>query len=673
MIVTPDTIPPESRRTWLLDERRQLAAHQALCAARETRWSWARLVVFALALVPWLVIPQHAAFAGGLTLTALVLFALTIRGHHTLLAQREHADRLLRVVDEALQRVGGAVVCVRDWQRPPDAPEDDALLPNLLQRGPTWALTPQERDDLDLFAAPVGIYGLLNRTSTAPGARRLRDMLENPLLDPQRIRRRQSAVQWLAHNAADRLHIMAGCAALRGEDRRLARLMHALADAQPLKLPLPAWLLVSWAMLSAAFAIFVIARIVAADFTWVRWLLLLLAVNGALYARLRGRLNAAFAPWQDAAWAARALLTAARCAARHLPAVTNRSGVADCCGAEHQGAAEPSELAVLAEHCNAIIQPGALPTLYRRSGWVEGGGLPRLLANILVFADVFLARRLLACALPHRGALLAGISAIAELEALCSFAAFAWEQPVACYPAMVAGTKLQMVEGVHPLVPPERVVPNDASLDENVRLWIITGSNMAGKSTFLRTVALNTLLAQAGGIATARELTLSPVRLITDLRTRDSLAERESYFLAEVRHVRRMVLPPAGDAPVLGIMDEPFRGTDSQDQTAASLAVVQQLLASPHLFLVATHNRQLTTLAEDGQTATTAPNGRAARNFHFRENLAGDELVFDYRLYPGPAQTRNALRILAREGYPPELVERAQAWLQNATGRQGAI
>jgi len=119
-------------------------------------------------------------------------------------------------------------------------------------------------------------------------------------------------------------------------------------------------------------------------------------------------------------------------------------------------------------------------------------------------------------------------------------------------------------------------------------------------------------------------------------------------------------------------MDEPFRGTDSQDQTAASLAVVQQLLASPHLFLVATHNRQLTTLAEDGQTATTAPNGRAARNFHFRENLAGDELVFDYRLYSGPAQTRNALRILAREGYPPELVERAQAWLQSAS-RQGAV
>ena len=209
----------------------------------------------------------------------------------------------------------------------------------------------------------------------------------------------------------------------------------------------------------------------------------------------------------NAAWAARALLTAARCAARHLPAVTNRSGVADCCGAEHQGAAEPSELAVLAEHCNAIIQPGALPTLYRRSGWVEGGGLPRLLANILVFADVFLARRLLACALPHRGALLAGISAIAELEALCSFAAFAWEQPVACYPAMVAEHQAADGRGLHPLVPPERVVPMTHHWTKTYACGSSPAQYGRQKHVPPHRRGSNALLAQAGGIATARELT----------------------------------------------------------------------------------------------------------------------------------------------------------------------
>jgi hypothetical protein len=643
-----------------MEQRQQLSARRAVCAARETRWSWARLAVFAAALAPWFIVPQHPLGAAGLMLAGLVLFGLTVRQHHALLAQREHADRLLCMADEALQRVGGAVVCIRDWQRPREARGEDALLPPLLERGPSWPLTAQERDDLDLFAAPVGIYGLLNRTSTAPGARRLSDMLENPLLAPQRILARQAAVRWLAQNPLARLDIMAGCAALRGEDKRLARLIHALAAARPLKLPIPAWLLALWGTLSAAFTVLAVVRVVSGDSALSLWLLLLLVANGAFYYRyLRPRLAAAFVPWEDAAWAARGYLTAARHAATALAGTGEQR--------------EQTELAVLRERCTPVIRPDALPSLYRRLGWTEGGGLPRLLLNILAFADVFVARRLLACVLPRRDEFLAGLSAIAELEALCSLAAFASEQPLSCYPTPAAQAGLWLTEGVHPLVPPERVVPNNAVLDQAVRMWVVTGSNMAGKSTFLRTVALNVLLAQVGGIATARGLTWSPLRLITDLRTRDDLSQRESYFLAEVRHIRRMVVPPAGEAPVLGIMDEPFRGTDSEDQTAASLAVLQQLLASRHLFLVATHDRQLTAVADVAKTETvndhaarTATVDRhAARNFHFRENLAGDELVFDYRLYPGPAQTRNALRILAREGYPAELVERARAWLED--------
>ncbi len=217
----------------------------------------------------------------------------------------------------------------------------------------------------------------------------------------------------------------------------------------------------------------------------------------------------------------------------------------------------------------------------------------------------------------------------------------------------VDATELRVTAGRHPLVSPERVVPNTAALSPTERLWVITGSNMAGKSTFLRMVGINVLLAQIGCVATADEMRWSPLRLITDLRARDNLADGESYFLAEVRHLRRMVLPPAGARPILGLIDEPFRGTNSHDQTAASVAVVQHLLGSDNLFLLATHDPHLTKLAD----------GNSARNHHFRENLESAELVFDYSLHDGPALTRNALRILELEGYPAELVEAAHKWM----------
>ena len=158
---------------------------------------------------------------------------------------------------------------------------------------------------------------------------------------------------------------------------------------------------------------------------------------------------------------------------------------------------------------------------------------------------------------------------------------------------------------------------------------------------------------RTGCPAAARELRWSPLRLISDLRARDSLAKDESYFLAEVRHLRRMVLPPPSDTAIMGLIDEPFRGTNAQDQSAASIAVIRRLLTSGNLFLLATHDRNLTVLAD----------GECARNYHFRENLSSDGMIFGYVLHEGPAPTRNALRILEREGYPPELVRQAYAWL----------
>jgi DNA mismatch repair ATPase MutS len=164
-------------------------------------------------------------------------------------------------------------------------------------------------------------------------------------------------------------------------------------------------------------------------------------------------------------------------------------------------------------------------------------------------------------------------------------------------------------------------------------------------------VGVNVLLAQAGAAVPAERMTWSPVRLLTDVRIRDDLARHESYFLSEVRRLRRMVLDETGEVPLLGLIDEPFRGTNSQERTAAGTALLEHLVRSNNLFLVATHEETL---------ARTAAGAVSAENYHFQEQLTDGGVRFDYQLRPGPATTRTALRIIEQEGYPPTLVDRAR-------------
>jgi hypothetical protein len=540
-----------------------------------------------------------------------------------------------------------------------------------------------------MYSPPVGLFGLLNRTSTPIGARRLADWLESPLLEAGLIDARQAAVRRLDQAPAERLRMMAAVAALRLEQRPLYGLVLALQQVKPLEIGMNVTGLRAWSLVTLAAALLSIYQVFAGQIGWLSFLLVLLIVNGMILFRLRRAVGECLKPWQSVSPAAAGYLIAARQAAGDLP--------------------QEGELGELRGSFEQVIAPDALPGLAWRVGWSEGGGIMHELFNLIAFHDLHAAASILKCALPHREALLRGLGALADLEALLSLGCYAWEQPTACYPEMGGGSPppdaraprpapldhrpldhrppdhrpldhrplddsplgdcmpeggrlleirggglLDIRGGRHPLVSPRRVVANDARLDAEQRMGIVTGSNMSGKSTFIRMVGLNVVLAQVGSAVTAEAMRLSPLRLLTDLRARDDLSLDASYFLAEVRQLKRMLLPPPGDAPVLGLIDEPLRGTNSAEQVAASVAVVEHLLASGHLFLIATHDFKLTELAD----------GRAAANYHFREDLDRDGLVFDYKLRPGPATTRNALRILEREGYPEQVVRRAKEWVQ---------
>lgn len=633
--------PAHDFAAWRDQHRRPLENQQFEAAAAENRWSWARLLCFLAGITLWYPAIGTPWLAAGIFVAGMAAFGYAIRRHGRLRRAREALDRQLTMLREATQRDGGAVVLLRTGERP-GQPENMIDVAPAAPAAPAWTLTDQERDDLDVFNPPVGLFGLLNRCSSSRGARRLRDMVEQPLLDPRTIEARQDAVRALASDHGGRLRLLAAAATFRTEDKRYEQFLRAVATVPPLRIGVPLALVRAWVIIGLLLIGWATYQTALGDLQWWALVGVVLFINFVAYAAMRGRLEECLEPLRNVAWGAQAIHRLAEQAAADLPA-------------------REATLGPLRERFVATLQPGVLPRLVRWLGWTESGGLGQLVFNGVFYYDLFVAR---ACVQPidrHRDELLAAAAAAAELEALLSLACFAAEEPVTCWPTFVAHRRLDIVGGRHPLLEPQRCVANDLALHDAQHLWIITGSNMAGKSTFLRMVGVNALLAQIGAPATAREMTLCPVRLMTDLRARDNLARDESYFLSEVRHLKRLLLPPTGEAPLLGLVDEPFRGTNSRDQTAASAAVVQHLLNSQHLILLATHDRELCDLAD----------GRAARNVHFAENLDIDGLVFDYQLREGPAQTRNALRILEREGYPPNVVAAAHAWADSGEEVEG--
>lgn len=196
----------------------------------------------------------------------------------------------------------------------------------------------------------------------------------------------------------------------------------------------------------------------------------------------------------------------------------------------------------------------------------------------------------------------------------------------------------------HPLI--DEPVPNDVTLAQ--RSLLVTGSNMAGKSTFLRTVGLSVLLAQALGIACAQRLVCPPLRVLASMQAHDDLAASVSLYQAEVERVRVLLEQGAGDVRCLVLLDEVFRGTNPTDRVAASGAVLLAL-GETNLVLAATHDLALAELTRERFDVA-----------HFTEHVDDDGVVFDYKLHAGLSTTTNALALLERLGYPEAVVADAQ-------------
>jgi len=235
------------------------------------------------------------------------------------------------------------------------------------------------------------------------------------------------------------------------------------------------------------------------------------------------------------------------------------------------------------------------------------------------------------------------LATVGEVEALCALAGFAYEHPEHPYPEIVEGEGLFEAEGLgHPLLSAKRCVRNDLRLGGELRVLVVSGSNMSGKSTLLRSVGTNVLLAQAGAPVCAQRLRLSPLLLGAAIRIQDSLEAGSSRFYAEITRIGRLVKRASGGLPLLFLLDEILAGTNSHDRRIGAEAVVRGLVERGAIGLVTTHDLALARIAE-----ALAP--RAA-NVHFEDQLQDGRMCFDFRLRPGVVQKSNALALMRAVG-----------------------
>ena len=232
---------------------------------------------------------------------------------------------------------------------------------------------------------------------------------------------------------------------------------------------------------------------------------------------------------------------------------------------------------------------------------------------------------------------------VAEMEVMISVASLVHNEPEWSFPEVDAHYfHFLGVDLGHPLIPVEKRITNDFKLEGPGKIALVTGSNMAGKSTFLRSLGVNTVLALMGCPVCAREMSLSDMKLISSMRVADNLAENTSTFYAELKKLQLIIESVNRKEPVFILLDEVLRGTNSTDRHLGSQALVRQLLHNHSVAVIATHDTEL--------ARTESAVDQAVSNYHFEGRIEGDELHFDYKLKKGICESLNATTLMKKIG-----------------------
>jgi hypothetical protein len=263
--------------------------------------------------------------------------------------------------------------------------------------------------------------------------------------------------------------------------------------------------------------------------------------------------------------------------------------------------------------------------------------------NILFFWDIHYILKLEKWKARYRGQVAGWFSALGEFEALASLGTLYHNNPHWAIPEVrEEGFIINGEEAGHPLIPPNKRVSNDIDLDGRGIVMLVTGSNMAGKSTYLRTIGVNITLAMAGSAVCAKRLVISPVEIYTSMRIIDSLEENASSFYAELRRLESIIKFVKNNPRSFFLLDEILRGTNSNDRHIGSKALIKQMIKYSGTGIIATHDLELSKLENEMPGLV--------RNFSFDVQVENEQLYFDYKLHKGVCRSLNASILMKKMG-----------------------
>ncbi len=596
MTVDPAAGDPRAEIERRLALRRLRAARQA---ALDRAFSWVRGGIALALLVLWWFSLGPDGIASGWLLAPIALFLVAVVVHDGVTRRRRLAERAVAFYESGLARIE------HRWAGAGEAGE-------------------RFQDDGHPYAADIDIFGrgslfeLLCTARTRAGQETLAAWLQRPATVAE-ARSRQRAVVELRAGLDLREDL-----ALAGEDVRAGVASDRLASwalAPPAGFPRRA------RALSAGLA----ALDVLAALAWYlgagpKPLIVALALAGIwallLHARVERTVKAADRPGRDLALLAAVLSRLERetFAAPHLVALRRRLDT-DGLPPSRQVRRLARLQELLESRRNQMFAPLALPLLWttQLALAIEDWRL-RVGPSVPVW-----------------------LAAVAEIEALCALGGYAYEHPQDPFPELIdEGPRFEGLGLGHPLIPDGVCVRNDVRLDREQGLLLVSGSNMSGKSTLLRTVGLNAVLALAGAPVRASELRVSPFSLGASIRIQDSLQHGASRFYAEITRLRLLVDLARDRPPLLFLLDEILHGTNSSDRRVGAEAVVRGLLARGGVGLVTTHDLALARIVDE-----LAPR---ARNVHFEDHLENGRVAFDYRLKDGIVTKSNALALMRAVG-----------------------
>jgi hypothetical protein len=583
--------------------------------ARSRAIGAARLAAVAIALpLLGVVLWGHVSWPWTVIGLLVGVFVVLVFVHANVEHEKERAQAAVRFHARGLARLG------LDWERLPLGSERFR------------AAAHPFASDLDVFGR-ASLMQLTDATDTEFGERRLAALLslEDPAGWPGAISARQQAVRDLAGRSAFR-EAFATAAGVLSDERPDPSSLIAWTEGEAGALP-PFALVAAWALPIIAVGAFGLAEAHALADTWALGVAIGVIVVGALFGLGLTPMLEVVSARQGAATRWQAMLAA----------IEN----------------EPFEAPLLRELRERLVgdvrASVEMASLARIVGFVDArrNEVFRFIIGPFLMWDVHCARALWRWRARSGRRVRGWLDALGEVEALASLAAFAFENPDFAWPSLAPEPCFQAKKLGHPLLPRGTRVGNDVDLPAPGLALVVTGSNMSGKSTLLRAMGVNAVLANAGAPVCAEALRLGPLRVATSMRVEDSLAEGVSHFYAELARLKGVIdrakdANAAKPAAVFFLLDEVLHGTNSRERVLGASAVVRELLSFGALGAVSTHDLGITALEREL--------GGRVTNVHLEEHVDGDKMTFDYVLRPGIVQTSNALRLMKAVGIDVPLV-----------------